>query len=177
MVEALIGQSCLTFATPWTVACQAPSDHGTSQTSILRLPFPCPGDLPPRDWTQVSHIAGRLFTVWATRQASYFCMHAQSLQLWTALCNSIDCSPPGFSVHGILQARILEWVLCPPLGDFPDLGIELTSACISCIAGGLFTHWTTWESPTLAYLMDCQIYYHSSVKEIYHWLLLNYSQW
>jgi len=26
------------------------------------------------------------------------------------LCNPMDCSPPGFSVHGILQARILEWV-------------------------------------------------------------------
>ena len=26
------------------------------------------------------------------------------------LCNPVDCSPPGFSVHGILQARILEWV-------------------------------------------------------------------
>ena len=29
------------------------------------------------------------------------------------LCNSIDCSPPGPSVHGILQARILEWVAVP----------------------------------------------------------------
>ena len=29
------------------------------------------------------------------------------------LCDSIDCSPPGFSVHGILQARILEWVAMP----------------------------------------------------------------
>ena len=27
-----------------------------------------------------------------------------------ALCNCMDCSPPGFSVHGILQARVLEWV-------------------------------------------------------------------
>ena len=118
MVEALITQSCLTFATPWTVACQAPSVHGTSQTSILRLPFSSPGDLPPRDWTQVSRIAGRLFTVRATREASYFCMRAQSLQLWTALCNSIERSPPGFSVHGILQARILEWVAMPSTGGF-----------------------------------------------------------
>ena len=29
------------------------------------------------------------------------------------LCNSVDCSPPGSSVHGILQARILEWVAIP----------------------------------------------------------------
>ena len=29
------------------------------------------------------------------------------------LCNSMDCSSPGFSVHGILKARILEWVAMP----------------------------------------------------------------
>ena len=31
-------------------------------------------------------------------------------QLCLTLCDPMDCSPPGFSVHGILQARILEWV-------------------------------------------------------------------
>ena len=31
-------------------------------------------------------------------------------QLCLTLCNSMDCNPPGSSVHGILQARILEWV-------------------------------------------------------------------
>ena len=30
-----------------------------------------------------------------------------------ALCDSIDCSPLGYSVHGILQVRILEWVATP----------------------------------------------------------------
>ena len=40
----------------------------------------------------------------------FVCMHAKSLQLWPTLCNPIDCSLPGTSVHGILQARILEWV-------------------------------------------------------------------
>ena len=38
------------------------------------------------------------------------CMHAKSLQSCPALCNPMDCSPPGSSVHGILQARILEQV-------------------------------------------------------------------
>ena len=40
-------------------------------------------------------------------------MHAKSLQSCLTLCNPVDCSPPGFSVHGILQARILEWVAVP----------------------------------------------------------------
>ena len=34
-------------------------------------------------------------------------------QLCLTLCNPMDCSPPGLSVHGILQARILEWVAIP----------------------------------------------------------------
>ena len=38
------------------------------------------------------------------------CTRAKSLQLCQTLCDPVDCSPLGFSVHGILQARILEWV-------------------------------------------------------------------
>ena len=37
-------------------------------------------------------------------------MHAKSLQLCLTLCDPVYCSPPGSSVHVILQARILEWV-------------------------------------------------------------------
>ena len=36
-------------------------------------------------------------------------MRAKSLQLGPTLCNPMDCSLPGSSVHGILQARVLEW--------------------------------------------------------------------
>ena len=44
------------------------------------------------------------------------------------LSDTMDCSPPGSSVHGILQARILEWVAIPFPVDLPDPGIESTSA-------------------------------------------------
>ena len=40
---------------------------------------------------------------------SYTLFHAKSLQSCPTLCNSMDCSPPGSSAHGILQARMLEW--------------------------------------------------------------------
>ena len=41
------------------------------------------------------------------------------------LCDPMDCSPPGSSVHGILQARrILEWVAIPFSGDLPNQGTE-----------------------------------------------------
>ena len=41
------------------------------------------------------------------------CVCVLVTQLCPTLCNPIDCSPPGSSVHGILQARILEWVTIP----------------------------------------------------------------
>ena len=49
---------------------------------------------------------------------------------------SIDCSPPGSSVHEIFLARILEWVGVPPPGDLPDPGIE--PGCPE-LAGRFFT--------------------------------------
>ena len=42
--------------------------------------------------------------------AHTICKHAKLLHSCLTLCNPMDCSPPGSSVHGILQARILEWV-------------------------------------------------------------------
>ena len=40
-------------------------------------------------------------------------MNVKVAQSCPTLCNPMDCSPPGFSVHGILQARRLEWVAVP----------------------------------------------------------------
>ena len=40
------------------------------------------------------------------------------------LCDPMDCSPPGSSVRGILQATTLEWVVIPSPGDLPDPRIE-----------------------------------------------------
>jgi len=58
------------------------------------------------------------------------------------LCHPVDCSPPGSSVHGILQARILEWVAISNQGISPTQG----SNCISCIAGRFLTIWVTREA-------------------------------
>ena len=49
----------------------------------------------------------------------------------------MDCSPPGSSVHGIFQARILEWVATPR--DLPNLGIEPLPLISPVLAGGFFT--------------------------------------
>ena len=57
-------------------------------------------------------------------------------QLCLALCDPTDCSPPGFSVHVILQARILEWTAFPfSRGSSQPRDHSL----VSCIAGRFFT--------------------------------------
>ena len=58
----------------------------------------------------------------------------------------MDCSLPGFSIRGILQARILESVAGSPPGALPDLGIETASLISPALAGGFFTTGATWEA-------------------------------
>ena len=62
------------------------------------------------------------------------------------LCDPMGCSPPGSSVHGISQARILEWVAIPfSSGTSLPRGQTPVSCLISCIAGEFFTTGTTRE--------------------------------
>ena len=65
------------------------------------------------------------------------CARAQSYPI---LFNTMNCSPPGSSVRGIIQARILEWVLpFPPAGDLPDPRIEPMSLVPPTLAGKFLT--------------------------------------
>ena len=52
------------------------------------------------------------------------------LQLCFTLCNPMDCNLSGFSVHGILQARILEWVAIPSSRNLLNPGIEPASPAL-----------------------------------------------
>ena len=58
----------------------------------------------------------------------------------------MDCSLPGSSVHGILQARILEWAAIPFSGDLPVPGIEHMSLTSAAAADSFFTTTTTQEA-------------------------------
>ena len=58
----------------------------------------------------------------------------------------MHCSLPDSSVHGILQARRLEWVAIPPPGDLPDPGIEPILLMSPALACGFFTPHATWEA-------------------------------
>ena len=80
------------------------------------------------------------------------------------LCNPVDCSLPGFSVHGILQGRILEWVAIffSRLSSQPR---DWTQA--SYIAGGFFTIWTIREAPWyLAYTQKTLSEYVNSTSNL-----------
>ena len=78
----------------------------------------------------------------------YISLHACVLSHIWLFCDPIDCSPPGPSIHGILQARILEWVAIPSPGDLPDPGIEPKSPAL---AGGFFTTETPEKPISLFY--------------------------
>ena len=52
------------------------------------------------------------------------------IQACPTFCSSMDYSQPGFSVHEILQARILEWVTVPFSRDLPNPGIESRSPAV-----------------------------------------------
>ena len=69
----------------------------------------------------------------------------KSLQSCPTLCDSVDGSPLGSSVRGILQARILKWVASSSSGELPDLGIKLASFTSPALSGGFFKISTTWE--------------------------------
>ena len=66
-------------------------------------------------------------------------MCAKSFQLCPTVCDPIDCSPPGSSVHGILQAEILEWVAIPFSRGSSDPGIELVPLMPPALVGRFFT--------------------------------------
>ena len=99
------------FATPWTIARQAPlswnssgKSTGVGCQSLLQGIFP----------TQRSNLGSRTY-FWILCSDLFVYSHsnaaaAKSLQSCPTLCDPIDRSPPGSPVPGILQARTLEWV-------------------------------------------------------------------
>ena len=97
--------------------CWAPASRDWSQKRSSRWFFPFIS-LPPDELG----ILGLLAAAAAQKM--------KEAQPCFTLRNPMDCSPPGSSVHGILQARILEWVVIPSPGDLPDPEIELRSPAL-----------------------------------------------
>ena len=77
-------------------------------------------------------------------------------RLYLTLCNPLGYSPPGSSVHGISQARILEWIA---ISFSRECSQPRNQTPISCIGRLILYHWTTREAH-----VNCT----SIEKEIYH---------
>ena len=63
------------------------------------------------------------------------------------LCDPVDCSPPGFPVHGILQATILEWVAMPSSRGSPQPRDQTPVSYVCCIDRQFLYHWHHPGSP------------------------------
>ena len=76
-----------------------------------------------------------------------YLLHVVSCSVLSNSCSPIDWSPPGSSVYGIFQARILDQVAISSFrgSSWPRDGTRVS--CISCMAGGFFTTGATWEAP------------------------------
>ena len=114
--------------------------HTDDQNTTLSLKNPSPHHIPtpqvqdrtsnrPVHYTQ--EIRQHIWSHSATGQWLVVVLVAQSCP---TLCDPMDCSLPGCSVHRILQARILEWVAIPFSRD---------PTWVSCITGRFFTVWPT----------------------------------
>ena len=129
-VKVLVTQSCPTLYDPRDCRQLGSSVRGILQSRILEWVATSFSRVSsqPRNRCQVSHIAGGFFI-----SICCYCLVAKSCQ---TLCNPMNCSLPGFSIHGILQARILKWV---------DISFSRGSSQprdqtqVPCIAGGFFT--------------------------------------
>ena len=79
------------------------------------------------------------------------CVPVKSLQLCPILCDPMNCSPPGSSVHRILQARILEWVAMP-FSRGSSRPRDPTH--VSCTGGQVLYHWSHLGSLTEGFTLN-----------------------
>ena len=116
------------LATPWTAAYQAPPSMGFSRQEYWSgVPLPSPSSLCSSVQKQVDispllRSPPLLVPIMVQNVIYSKVLVAHSCP---TLCDRMDCSLPGSSVHGILQARILEWVAIPFLqGILPTQGLN-----------------------------------------------------
>ena len=88
-----------------------------------------------------------------TKQTSLQRRHSESevVQSCPALCYPVEYSPPGSSVHGIFQARILEWVA---ISFSKGSSQPRDRTQLSCIAGRCFNLWVNMEAPKKTYMAN-----------------------
>ena len=116
------------------------------KTALSPGPVPCGPAVTMADRPSLNHL-------WA--YSSLFLKDKACVCAWSCptLCDPVDCSPPGPSVHGTCQARILEWIAMPsskgsslPRDRTQVSRIEPETLMSPASAGGFFTTSATWEA-------------------------------
>ena len=118
-LESDILHGCCCFV---TVMFNTLRPHGLSPPRFL-----CPWDFPGKNTGVGCHFLCQCMKMKSESEVAQSC---------PTLCDPMDCSPPGSSVHGILQARTLEWVAIPSSRG-SSRPRDQTKVC--CFAGGFFT--------------------------------------
>ena len=130
--------------------CSVASDSlwpcGPQPTRLL-----CPWDIPGKNAGVGCHFL--LQGIFPTQESNPILLHCRQVlyqlsyegspKSCSTLYDPMDCSPPGSSVHGILQARILEWITIP-YSRGSSQPRDWTE--VSCIAGRFSTVWDTREA-------------------------------
>ena len=92
------------------------------------------------------------------------------VQSCPTLCDPMDCSLSASSVHGIFQARILEWVAISSSKKSSRPRVQTLVSCISCIGRQILYHWATWEALCKCYrnqlIFLCFFFTHMYISKI-----------
>ena len=147
------------FATPQTVARQAPLSMGFSrQENWSGVPCPPPEHLSSLGTEPTSPaLAGNSFTHWATWESSFYLQptlkesESEVAQSCPTLCNPMDCSLSGSSVHGIFQTTVLEWIA---ISFSRGSSQPRNRTRVSRIAGRCFTVWATREAILINHMLS-----------------------
>ena len=127
----------------FTMLCYFLLYNKVNQLYLYIYPLPFDPPIPHHPTLLSHHITQHCLSTMKSESVS--CSVMSDLTPWT---DPMDCSPTGSSLHGIFQARILEWVAIPYSkgSSQPRDWIQF-----SCIAGGFFTIWATREAPNQLY--------------------------
>ena len=130
------------FVTLWTVPHQTSLSMGFSRQEYWSGSLcPSPGELPTQGLNLGPPQCRQILYHWATWEVPFWYeSEGEVAQSCLTLCNPMDCSLPGSSVHGIFQTRILEWVA---ISFFRRSSQPRDQTQVSCIAGRFLYHWAT----------------------------------
>ena len=125
----------------WNVLC-SDSPYSCTPKSLPVMSSQLPSKLPASLSSIFHSLASPAPFTWFTFLCSthHHLMFVLVTKSYLTLCNSMDCSPPGSSIYGILQARILEWVAIP---FFRGFSWPRYQTWVSHTTGRFFMIWAT----------------------------------